>query len=121
MYGMLRQRVLSAARERGGGAGFTGASRTCGVAGSKGLEPIAHGVEMKHIAGPWICLNKNLLIQRCVACGHALIREEVSRMAVPTEDDRGISTFAVGDINEPLLLAAVSNLSIRLLIAPTQE
>ncbi len=49
------------------------------AAGSESTQDISK-VQMKHIAGPWISPDGDLIIQRCALCGFALIDCRASRM-----------------------------------------
>ena len=56
---------------------------------------------MKHIAGPWVSPDGDLIIQRCVVCGFALIKERLSeRMVLDTEEDKSFPTFEMADLVE---------------------
>lgn len=52
-----------------------------------------------HLAGNDVRIGTRI-IQRCLICGFKLLDMDLSRMAVPDGDDRGVATFAVGHLIE---------------------
>ena len=76
---------------------------------------------MKHIAGPVICPDGDLVIQRCACCGFALLKvrcSETARTVSPDEGTSKVAVFAVGDIVEvegtnPITSLVVGNITER--------
>lgn len=55
---------------------------------------------MRHLAGPWISPDGDLVIQRCALCGFALINARPSCTMVPEGSDNAFHTWKMGDVVE---------------------
>lgn len=55
---------------------------------------------MKHVAGEAVTPDGDLVIQRCMVCGYAIVKIRCSESRVATMDGKecGVATFKVGDI-----------------------